>query len=206
MSTSIPTKKRKKLFEKLQEANKAFQKTYPGDRPERQAVHTVYGGANLFKSDSAKILGERALETFNMYAPDFLRFGKIFRIEGMEQIDPKDSLDEIRLSYESISATEQKKHPAHIAYQVYYKVIHKLQTEAIEDFRIDFEDGYGNRSNEEEDATAMAAAREVATGLKNKTLPPFIGIRIKPFTEEMKERGLRTLDLFITTLVKETNG
>ena len=206
MSTSIPTKKRKKLFEKLQEANKAFQKIYPGDRPERQAVHTVYGGANLFKSDSAKILGERALETFNTYAPDFLSFGKIFRIEGMELIDAKDSLDEIRLSYESISATEQKTHPAHIAYQVYYKVIHKLQTEAIEDFRIDFEDGYGNRSNEEEDATAMAAARQVATGLKNKTLPPFIGIRIKPFTEEMKERGLRTLDIFVSTLVKETAG
>ena len=82
----------------------------------------------------------------------------------------------------------------------------KLKTEAIEDFRIDFEDGYGNRSNEEEDETAVTAAKEVAKGMKEKTLSPFIGIRIKPFTEEMKERGLRTLDIFLTTLIKETNG
>ena len=193
MSTSIPTKKRKKIFEKLEGANKAFQKTYPGDRPERQAVHTVYGGANLFKSDSAQTLGERALETFNTYAPDFLNFGKIFRIEGIEKIAANESLDETRLSYESLSAEKQKTHPAHLSYQVYHKVISKLKTEAIEDFRIDFEDGYGNRSNEEEDATAVAAAREVAIGFKEKTLPPFIGIRIKPFTEEMKERGRRFL-------------
>ena len=64
----------------------------------------------------------------------------------------------------------------------------------------------GNRSNDEEDETAVQAAREVARGMKNGSLPPFIGIRIKPFTEEMKERGLRTLELFVTTLVKETEG
>ncbi len=82
----------------------------------------------------------------------------------------------------------------------------KLKPEAIEDFRIDFEDGYGNRSNEEEDQRAIDATNEVAMGMKQKTLPLFIGIRIKPFTGEMKERGLRTLDLFISTLVKKTKG
>ena len=66
------------------------------------------------------------------------------------------------------------------------------------DLLLDFEDGFGNRSWEEEDATAQQAAMEVAKGMKEKTLPPFIGIRIKPFTEEMKERGLRTLDLFLS--------
>ena len=77
---------------------------------------------------------------------------------------------------------------------------------AVEDFRIDFEDGFGNRSNEEEDDTAINAANEVAKGMKEGSLPPFIGIRIKPFNEDMKERGLRTLDLFVSTLVKKTNG
>ena len=61
MSATIPSKKRKQLFEKLRKANTSFQKIYPGDKPDRQAVHTVYGGANLFKSDSAKTLGLRAL-------------------------------------------------------------------------------------------------------------------------------------------------
>lgn len=206
MSTSIPSKKRKKLFEKLKEANTAFQKIYPGDRPERQAVHTVYGGANLFKHDAAKTLGARALETFDTYAPDFFSFGKIFRLEGSEAFDKESTADSIRVEYEKLSAEEKKRHPAHLSYQVYKKVIAKLKAEAVEDFRIDFEDGYGNRSNEEEDATAESAAKEVAKGLKKKSLPPFIGIRIKPFTEEMKERGLRTLDIFVSTLIKETGG
>ncbi|MFT3911164.1 MAG: aldolase/citrate lyase family protein [Ferruginibacter sp.] len=206
MSITIPSKKRKELFAKLKKANTSFQKVYPGDRPERQAVHTVYGGANLFKSDSAKVLGQRALETFHAYAPDFLSFGKVFGLEGIEKIDGHRSAYDVYSDYSSSPIDQRKKHPAHLSYQVYNKVINKLTAEAIEDFRIDFEDGYGNRSNEEEDATAVDAAREVAKGMKAGTLPPFIGIRIKPFTEEMKERGLRTLEIFITTLVKETGG
>ncbi|MBS1752634.1 MAG: phosphoenolpyruvate kinase [Ferruginibacter sp.] len=178
MSTSIPTNKKEELFNNLKKANKAFQELYPGDRSERQPVHTLYGGANLFKYDAASYLGKRALEIFETYAPDDKVFGKVFGLDVQSGFSSK----------------------------VYNKVIAKLKTEAIEDFRIDFEDGYGNRSNEEEDETARTAALEVARGMAEKTLPPFIGIRIKPFTEEMKERGLRTLDIFITTLVKETNG
>ncbi len=206
MSATIPSKKRKQLFEKLRKANTAFQKVYPGDRPERQAVHTVYGGANLFKSDSAKVLGQRALETFHIYAPDFVRFGKVFGLEGIDRINNQYSAYDLYTEYISLPVDQRKNHPAHLSYQVYNKVINKLTSEAIEDFRIDFEDGYGNRSNEEEDATAIDAAKEVANGMKAQSLPPFIGIRIKPFTEEMKERGLRTLELFVTTLTKETKG
>jgi citrate lyase beta subunit len=202
--TSISDKKKEKLFSKLSEANTAFQRIYPGDRSERQPVHTVYGGANLFKSNSANVLGIRALESFQTYAPDFLTFGRIFHLEGIGQVHANHEV--VKEVYEGLSPEEKRKHPARLSYEVYHKVIAKLKNEAIEDFRIDFEDGYGNRSNEEEDETAITAAREVAKGMKENTLPPFIGIRIKPFTEEMKERGLRTLDLFISTLVKETGG
>ena len=38
------------------------------------------------------------------------------------------------------------------------------------------------------------------------SLPPFIGIRIKPFSEDMKERGIRTLDIFVSTLASLTGG
>lgn len=178
MSTTIPTDQKEQLFSKLKDANTAFQQIYPGDRSERQPVHTLYGGANLFKYDAAISLGKRALEIFETYAPNHKVFGKVF---GMD----------------TVSGFSNK---------VYDKVIAKLKTEAIEDFRIDFEDGYGNRSNEEEDETAVTAAKELAKGMKERTLSPFIGIRIKPFTEEMKERGLRTLDIFVSTLVKETGG
>lgn len=178
MSVSIPSNKKEQLFEQLKKANTRFQKIYPGDRSERQPVHTLYGGANLFKYDAARALGERSLEIFQTYAPDAETFGKVFGLDTKSDFSSK----------------------------IYHKVIAKLKSEAIEDFRIDFEDGYGNRSNEEEDETAAFAAKEVAKGMKEKTLSPFIGIRIKPFTEEMRERGLRTLDIFVSTLVKETKG
>ena len=177
MNYTIPLNKKEKLFGELKEANTSFQKIYPGDRSDRQPVHTLYGGANLFKYDSAKTLGERALEILGTYAPDHKIFGEVFGFN-----DPGFSK------------------------RIYDKVINKLKNEAIEDFRIDFEDGYGNRSNEEEDETAVTAAKEVAKGMKGRSLSPFIGIRIKPFTEEMKERGLRTLDIFVSTLIKETGG
>jgi len=67
MKNTISQSKKEKLFDSLSEANTAFQKIYPGDRSERQPVHTLYGGANLFKYDSAKTLGERALEVFETY-------------------------------------------------------------------------------------------------------------------------------------------
>lgn len=176
--TSIPQSKKEQLFGSLSQANNSFNEIYPGDRSERQPVHTLYGGANLFKSDAPISLGKRALEILETYAPNHEVFGKVFHLKNENDFSKK----------------------------IYDKVIAKLKKEAIEDFRIDFEDGYGNRSNEEEDATAETAAKEVAKGMQENTLSPFIGIRIKPFTEEMKERGLRTLDIFLSTLVKETNG
>jgi citrate lyase beta subunit len=93
-----------------------------------------------------------------------------------------------------------------LANKIYERVKEKLMREAVEDFRIDFEDGYGNRPDSEEDHHAEAAAKEVARGMKEQLLPPFIGIRIKPFNEELKHRSVRTLDIFITTLVEETGG
>ena len=38
------------------------------------------------------------------------------------------------------------------------RVNEKLRREPVEDFRIDFEDGYGNRPDAEEDGHAVAAA------------------------------------------------
>jgi citrate lyase beta subunit len=83
---------------------------------------------------------------------------------------------------------------------VYARVLEKLRREPVEDYRIDFEDGYGNRSDAEEDGHALACAEEVARGMAQRTLSPFIGIRIKPFTEELRQRSMRTLDIFLTAL------
>src|SRR5258708_29942423 len=77
----------------------------------------------------------------------------------------------------------------------------KRKGEPGEDFRMGLEDGYGNRPDDEEDGHATDAAIEVAKGMQAGTLSPFIGIRIKPFTQELMRRSVRTLDIFLTTLL-----
>ncbi len=62
---------------------------------------------------------------------------------------------------------------------VYAQLRHKLEREPIEDLRIDFEDGFGTRADEDEDAAAHAAGAEVADGIATGTLPAFCGIRRK---------------------------
>ncbi|MDP9290859.1 MAG: phosphoenolpyruvate kinase, partial [Verrucomicrobiota bacterium] len=89
---------------------------------------------------------------------------------------------------------------------VYDRVVEKLRREAVEDFRLDFEDGYGNRADAEEDGHAASSAIEVARGFAGGVLPPFIGIRIKPLSEDLRARSVRTLDIFISTLLGETGG
>jgi citrate lyase beta subunit len=90
---------------------------------------------------------------------------------------------------------------AMLADTVYARVLEKLRREPVEDFRIDFEDGYGNRPDDEEDKDAERCGREVATGMANGTLPPFIGIRVKPYTQELMRRSIRTMDIFISSML-----
>ena len=82
------------------------------------------------------------------------------------------------------------------------RVLAKLKREPVEDLRLDFEDGYGTRPEAEEDGHAHSAAREIAAAMAAGTLPPFIGIRIKAMSPELHARSLRTLDLFVTALVR----
>src|ERR1044072_8139673 len=81
-----------------------------------------------------------------------------------------------------------------------------MQGEDVEDFRIDFEDGCGNRPDAEEDGHAESAAAEVVNGMQAGTLPSFIGIRIKPFNDELRARSMRTLDIFVSTLLDRSTG
>ena len=83
---------------------------------------------------------------------------------------------------------------------VYQRVIAKLDREPIEDLRIDFEDGYGPRPDDEEDAAALAAARSLRQSIHDGTAPPFFGIRFKNLERPTRRRGLRTLDLFLGEL------
>lgn len=207
MKFSIKDEQKEALLDQLRTANLKFQQTYPGDKPDRQPVHTVYGGANLFKSDTCVRMGEIAMKNLQTYAPNFVTLAKVLQLKGHEYLPHlQKDIEDLTARLNVMTEAERKKKPGWLAFSVYNKIIRKLQTEAVEDFRIDFEDGFGNRPDEEEDATAVNAANELATGMKNKTISPFIGIRIKPFTEDLKYRGVRTLDIFLTTLLKKTGG
>jgi citrate lyase beta subunit len=175
VATTLPHKKLSKALERVQKDQAEVAVLYPGESGARQPIHTVYGGAHLFKSDTAKKLGELALRSLD-FAPEPGLFADVIGVRG------------------------------ELANKVYARVRDKLEREAVEDFRIDFEDGYGNRPDEEEDNHAVSAAQQVATGLAQGTLPPFLGIRIKPLTRELAARSLRTLDIFLTELLDKANG
>src|SRR5580765_7099980 len=165
MNTSLDQSALSEASAALREANLAFAKAHPGESPGRQPVHTVYGGAQLFFADSVPKLGALALRALDRYASDPAMLGRAVGISEHPALDT-----------------------------IHRRVRAKLEREPVEDFRIDFEDGYGNRPDAEEDGHAESAATEVVKGMQAGTLPPFIGIRIKPFNEELRARSCRTLD------------
>ncbi|HZH90579.1 MAG TPA: hypothetical protein VEX70_08205 [Pyrinomonadaceae bacterium] len=187
MKTSLTADNTREHLARLQQANTDFANLYPGEDARRQPVHTVYGGAHLFKSDTPRRLGSLALRALEAFAPDADTFARA-----------------LGLTSAGDSAGDEL--TAALARTIYERVREKLEREPVEDFRIDFEDGYGNRPDAEEDGHAETAARETARGLESGTLSPFIGIRIKPFNEELRARSLRTLDIFISTLASELGG
>jgi citrate lyase beta subunit len=208
MKTSLSQQSTEKINARLRQANTAFTEKYPGESGRRQPVHTVYGGAHLFKADSARRLGALALRSLDQFAPDAFIFARALNLPGAGEL-PLSLAGESSLQAqlkEQPDAVRAENKPAWMAHAIYTRVVEKLRREPVEDFRIDFEDGYGNRPDAEEDGHAAAAAQEVAKGLASDTLSPFIGIRIKPFTEELRERSFRTLDVFLSTLAQETGG
>ena len=173
MDTVLPADALRSLHDRLARANLAQAILYPGDRPARQPVHTLYGGAHLFKQDSMIKLGELARRSLGEYAPN------ASTLSAALELTPE------------------------IGQAIYLRLADKLTREPIEDYRIDFEDGYGNRLDAEEDAHAESAARAVAAALSARSMPPSFGIRIKPLTDDLRERSVRTLDIFFTTLTRQ---
>ena len=176
MNTTLSESSLEKLIGRVDQTDTDHATNYPGNLGRRQPVHVVYGGAHLFNSDTAAKLGKIAEKTFVEYCRDAAAIADIF------------GLDEV------------------VAEAIYPRIIKKLQREAVEDLRIDFEDGYGVRSHSEEDGHAVSAAVEFAKGKAAGTLPPFTGIRIKALSAESASRAIRTLDLFLTTLIAESRG
>jgi citrate lyase beta subunit len=143
---------------------------FPGPPTGRQPVHTVYVPADRFSRSTPSDFGTEALRLLNTHTPGAGSFGTAFGIEP------------------------------EIAGLVRERVAAKLVNEPIEDVRIDFEDGYGVRSDEEEDGHIAQVVEAVATAYNAKHLPHYWGLRVKSFADGGHERSMRTLDGFLTSL------
>jgi hypothetical protein len=175
MAASLSPRELALVTSALRTANKTFAREYPGDAIARQPVHTFIIGGDAFTSDVAQNAGARAIEVLDKFGSTAKSFAEAIELPHGDPV---------------------------LAERVRVRVLEKLEREPVEDMRLDFEDGYGTRPDAEEDDHAQSAALQVAGGMKAATLPPFIGIRIKPMSAELHARSLRTLDIFVTSLVK----
>jgi len=144
--------------------------------PRWHPIHTVYGGAHLFSAQTPRKLGHLARRALEGYAPD-----------------PETLAEAMGMDLET-------------ARQVLPRLKSRLEERPIEDYRIDFEDGYGVRSDDEEDRHALGVGQALAIALEEGGLPPRVGIRIRALTRQTGPRALRTLDLVLTRLVSEAGG
>src|SRR5713101_3359831 len=60
----------------LEEALASLARLYPRESGRRQPVHSVYGGAHLFRAGTARRLGDVALAALEEYAPSAFTFAR----------------------------------------------------------------------------------------------------------------------------------
>ena len=152
-------------------ADRALASDYPGPRPGRQPVHTVYVPADRFAPGLAARWGRQALKTLEICAPSPEEFGAAMGLA-----------------------------PG-LAADVRSRVLAKLIAEPIEDLRLDFEDGYGDRGDDAEDADARAAAACLAGEAAAGAAVEFCGLRCKSLEPATRRRAIRTLAEFLAGLL-----
>ncbi len=172
VTTSLAGSVSREISAWLAPVDAELERRYPGDGGTRQPVHTVYVPGDAFAADTIRSWGDQALAALGQHAPDAASFAAVLGLA-----------DEL-------------------AGPVYDRVRAKLEREPIEDLRVDFEDGYGARPDAEEDETAVRAARLIAAAYENGTAAPYMGIRMKCMEAPVRDRGIRTLDIFLTGLME----
>ncbi|MFH9042154.1 DUF6986 family protein [Streptomyces sp. NPDC017966] len=172
VATSLAGAVREEIGASLAPVDAELERRYPGDPGTRQPVHTVYVPGDAFAADTLRAWGDRALVALDEHAPDAASFAAVLGLDD------------------------------DLAEDVYDRVRAKLEREPVEDLRVDFEDGYGNRPDAEEDEAAARAARIVAEAYRDGTAAPYTGIRMKCLEAAVRDRGIRTLDIFLTGLAE----
>ncbi|CAL9652239.1 hypothetical protein SUDANB105_06665 [Streptomyces sp. enrichment culture] len=169
VATSLAGAVGEEISASLAPVDAALERLYPGDPGTRQPVHTVYVPGDAFAADTIRSWGDQALAALDEHAPDAASFAAVLGL------------------------------PDELAEPVHSRVRAKLEREPIEDLRVDFEDGYQGK---DEDQDAARAARLIAEAYANGTAAPYMGIRVKCMEAAVRDRGIRTLDIFLTGLMR----
>jgi citrate lyase beta subunit len=163
----------------LEAANDEYVRRHPGERPERQPVQSFIEGAQHFRADTIPSIRERALDALARFAPDGDALARAMVFNGRERA---------------------------FADEVHRRVARKLEVEPVEDYRIDFEDGFGAQPSTKEDVEVERCADATVAAMRAGALPPTFGIRVKPLTRELAARSLQTTDLFVQTVLAGSGG
>src|SRR5439155_8495024 len=131
------------IAEMLRASNNAFMDNYPGETGRRQPVHTVYGGAHLFRADTAQRLGQVSQRSCAENASDFVVFARAIGLPRANELpDVLGNATGLRQRLEDEpDAVREENKAAWLAHTIHARVQEKLGREPVEDFRIDFEDG-----------------------------------------------------------------
>ena len=163
----------------LDTANGEYLRRHPGERPERQPVQSFIEGAQHFRAETIATIQRAALDAVGRFAPDGETLARAMVLSGRER---------------------------EFADDVHRRVVRKLETEPVEDYRIDFEDGFGIHPDAIEDEQVERCAHATVAAMREHAMSPWFGIRVKPLTRELAARSLQTTDLFIETVLAGTGG
>lgn len=159
------------LDRRLADTDAVLARRYPGDRGGRQPIHTVYIPADRYTAEAVPQWGAECR--------------RLLSAHGLGLVDQLQTSD-----FDLGDALE-----------IYGRVTAKVEREPIEDLRIDVEDGYGHRPDAEEDAAVRAAAEALSESQTKGHGPRFCGLRCKSFEAATRGRGIRSLDLFVSTVL-----
>lgn len=165
------------LLAGVETAEAAYRAAWPGRPERRQPVQVLYVPADRFSTSTPAAVGREASELLHRFAADVPTFADVM---GMTSGD--------------------------LAERVHQRVVTKLDSEPVEDLRIDFEDGYRGHDDATEDTDALAAATALGQAVGDGTAPPFTGLRVKGFGGGQARRSVATLDRFLGALLDTVEG
>ncbi len=163
----------------LEAANEVHAKRHPGERAVRQPVQSYIEGAQYFRIDTIPLIQQRALDALARFAPDGDAIARAMMFSGRERAFADD---------------------------IHRRVRRKLEAEPVEDYRIDFEDGFGSHPDAVEDAEVLRCADATVAAMREGTLSPSFGIRVRALTRELAARSLQTTDLFVQSVLAGSGG